>query len=830
MHLNNLFHMRKVKKIILFFLVIILFLIGSAATLLYIYQDDIKKLFIAEVNKQINVSIDVENLELTLFQDFPNVTLLLQNIVVHNHPDFPTHKFPKLTHDDILQASTLKLHADALELLKEKKIKIKNIEIVSGILIVLVDEKGNTNIELITKENDSSGELNIEKILAKNITANFYQLANKSNTILSNATLKTKLIQSSEKTIVEGTFTVQDFFYTQAKTNTHIQNMNGNAKLAINNEKFEIETMNVSSNLGDIEVYKGSFAKDMYEIQLKFQRLEAKEIIPLIFEETLDKYDINAVFYGELALFSNNNKTSLKTFLSANDGNFHYENKLYTAKNLKFSFTSADITNQSTYILEVTEGQLLSDDLNASVKLNITDFNKRNLTLSTNLQYVIRDYKNENIKIDSCLLNLDVKNLSLHFPDSFNIKKAINKELILKGKLSNLYGKLNNSYVIENLGSLFEINNSALIISNLNFTENKNTYAISAKIPDIEEIINNNFLKLKANVSVSDFDLAYHLSQLKQSAEKSKLTYDVIINFESSHFKYKLFNAQNVTGLLTYTNNTTNLIATEFSSCGGKIELNANLRTLENAYFIGSEIVITNIDIDSLFYSFENFNQDFILDSHLKGKTTGTLLITSEFNTDFEFNWQRLNAELNFSITNGELINFEPMENLSRFADVNELNHIKFSKLENTIFIKDQMVTIPQMEIKSSAFNMAISGTHDFNNNFSYHLQLLLSDIISKRRTKKNLDAEFGEVEDDGEGRTMLFLNIEGTPDDYKVKYDRKKAREKVSDDFKTEKKELKNIFKEEFKIFKKDTTLRKLNDENEEPFIIEWEDDDKLN
>ena len=42
------------------------------------------------------------------------------------------------------------------------------------------------------------------------------------------------------------------------------------------------------------------------------------------------------------------------------------------------------------------------------------------------------------------------------------------------------------------------------------------------------------------------------------------------------------------------------------------------------------------------------------------------------------------------------------------------------------------------------------------------------------------------------------------------------------------EKNELINIFKDEFKIFRKDSTLKKIdNDKNEESFIIEWEEDE---
>jgi AsmA-like C-terminal region len=823
--------MRIVKKIILILFIVTTTIIGSSIALLYFYQDDIKELFVKEVNDQINVSIDVGNIELTVFQDFPNISLLLQNVVVHNHHNFSSTSFPSNVNNNILHASTLKIHADVIELLKNRIIKIKNIEIVNGNLNVLIDKKGNTNLDLITKNDSSSNKLNIEKILAKNISLNYFQLKSKVHINLQKANFIFKIKFIKKETEIIGDFKIKDLKFTQENYIINIRNIDGNTQLLHKKDKLKINDLDFVSNLGNIKIYDGYVSNNVSEIKLKYNDIQATKVLPFFPKNNFDKYDITGEFNGELSLFLNSKKTSLSAIVLTNNASFIYENKDYSINKFESSLKCGNVNDLTTYSVEVKSSQFESNEINASINLSINNFKQKNIKANSKGTYKLNNYKNEVIYIDSCLLNYNLENIDVTFTDSIKLKSLINKSLSLKGKVQNLYGKYKNDYKIENLNCLFEIKNNELLISDLKFIENNCHYALSTKLHNLLDLTNNNLLKFKAKVEVDNFDLNYHLDHLDKISKSSNIIFDIIIDFHSNNFRFNNFNANNVSGLITYTNKTVNLIATEFNSCGGKIELNANLRALENSYFVGSEVIINDINIDSLFSSFQNFNQDFILDSHLKGKTTGTLLITSEFSKNFEFNWQRLNAELDLSIVKGELINFEPLENLSRFAKVEELQHVKFNKLENTIFIKDQIVTIPQMDINSSAFNISISGTHNFESEFSYHLKVLLSDILSKRRKKKAQNSEFGEIEEDGQGRTMLFINIEGTPDEYNVKYDRKKAREKVSSDFKDEKNELRNIFKEEFKIFRKDSTLRKINNtEEKESFVIEWEEDENLN
>ena len=62
------------------------------------------------------------------------------------------------------------------------------------------------------------------------------------------------------------------------------------------------------------------------------------------------------------------------------------------------------------------------------------------------------------------------------------------------------------------------------------------------------------------------------------------------------------------------------------------------------------------------------------------------------------------------------------------------------------------------MEIKSSAMELVASGTHSFNNDIDYRLQLLLSQVTGKK--VKEMNTEFGRIEDDGLGRTKIFLTM----------------------------------------------------------------------
>jgi hypothetical protein len=185
--------------------------------------------------------------------------------------------------------------------------------------------------------------------------------------------------------------------------------------------------------------------------------------------------------------------------------------------------------------------------------------------------------------------------------------------------------------------------------------------------------------------------------------------------------------------------------------------------------------VSKQINIQQLFTAFNNFAQNFIIDKNVKGSLNGTIQFTAQWDSSLNFIAKSLKARAELEVTNGELVQFEPMLKLSKYISVDELRLIRFKTMKNEIFVNDRMVTLPEMAIHSTAFNISVSGTHSFDNVFDYRMRVLLSEMLFNKARNKRTDMDEYLVEEDGQ-RTTIPLIIAGTPDNFDVKFDRRRA------------------------------------------------------
>jgi len=121
--------------------------------------------------------------------------------------------------------------------------------------------------------------------------------------------------------------------------------------------------------------------------------------------------------------------------------------------------------------------------------------------------------------------------------------------------------------------------------------------------------------------------------------------------------------------------------------------------------------------------------------------------------------------------------------------------------------IKDQQVIIPVMDIKSNALDLSASGTHRFDNSYDYRLKLKLSDLLYNK-TKESKRREFEVAADESDTRTV-FLKIHSDGSEAEVELDREKTAQKIRNDLREEKSELKKILNEELGLFKKDKEVQ---------------------
>jgi hypothetical protein len=243
---------------------------------------------------------------------------------------------------------------------------------------------------------------------------------------------------------------------------------------------------------------------------------------------------------------------------------------------------------------------------------------------------------------------------------------------------------------------------------------------------------------------------------------------------------------------------------------GGNIRLSGSVDgNQEEQLLLKCAVNLKKVDIAQVFYECEDFGQDVLKKENIQGKLDADVQLNSIVSSGLMIDLDRLYARANIVVNEGALLNFAPLNNLSRFISLDELRNVRFSTLKNQIEIQNRNVIIPRMDIVSNALNIGVSGTHTFDNEVDYHFELYLSDLLAKKaRKSKKENEEFGVIEEDGLGKTRLFISMKGPVNKPSISYDSKGMQQKFREDLKTEKKLMKQIFKEEFGLFKKDTSL----------------------
>jgi hypothetical protein len=199
--------------------------------------------------------------------------------------------------------------------------------------------------------------------------------------------------------------------------------------------------------------------------------------------------------------------------------------------------------------------------------------------------------------------------------------------------------------------------------------------------------------------------------------------------------------------------------------------------------------------------------------------------ILSPLDETYKIMKKDLVAEAHLVITEGRLSGFAPAESLSSYLDLDELKDISFSRMENDLFINNSTVSVPKMLINSSAVNFTVYGTHGFNNDYSYHMRLLLSEVLSRKARDQNRNVtSFGQVQVDGSGKATIPLKIVCVNGETDVGYDFGQMQDNVKTDIALEKQTLKGILNEEYGWYSTDT-VRKAPVESKPKFTITWEE-----
>jgi hypothetical protein len=274
------------------------------------------------------------------------------------------------------------------------------------------------------------------------------------------------------------------------------------------------------------------------------------------------------------------------------------------------------------------------------------------------------------------------------------------------------------------------------------------------------------------------------------------------------------FSAQRITGTVRLKDRVLKAAPLTFTTAGGAVLGSLELDTRPaHAYPLAIEASCRDIDISTVFREFQDFGQEFIGHRHLSGRTQAHVVFKAPLRPDLTLDTQRLLCSINIAVDDGAIKGHAPLiavadhlkgnKLVAPFVNIPELrkrlSDVRFAKLENRIDIRDGAVHIPAMEVRSTAMDIELSGTHWFDDRIEHHLNFRLGDLF---RIGKPARDEFGPIMDDGTG-LRVFLRMYGTASQPQFANDGAMAAARRRQQFQQEKQELRDILRQDLGLFR---------------------------
>ncbi|HOW09644.1 MAG TPA: AsmA-like C-terminal region-containing protein [Bacteroidales bacterium] len=816
-------------SIVLISLVVVLFVLSL------ILQNRVGGIVLHSLNSTLQTKIETESFRLSLIRKFPKATVELKNIAILSSPGFDRKAFRGINTDTLLKARSASVDFRMPDLIRGAY-TFTRIGIKGGELNLFTDEAGNYNYSF-SKSSGNGGKslmLNFNRI---NVSDLKFSYDDRRPGLLIKGVFRYGRFKSRIRNEVidfEGSsetrfdlFVLKDFAIRHSIPARVQVGLNRNAKgvffrkssITVENWDFLLTGFVADDNFIDIGI-----TADNIDIS------KAVNLLPEKQRKALSAFDASG---------------SLKFNWSIKGRPTRSEDPHY---DIRWSLKNAQIKNRRSNIrLEKLsfEGEYTNGTGNSPVtsSLSVRNFTSRLGSSDYSGSLSVRNFINPSAELifrgkllpSELREFLDLKSISraagsidlnLKFSGAPSIKKTFG--------LRDIFTLNSNSEVIFNSVELkvenrnIDINNANGKVSligeetksdNLSFFLNGHKVVLSGTINNFPGWLTGSPVTLTgtANVTATCFRPESFMNATddkevrdagneKKTAIKFPVDVMLDVNYRIDTVEYKTFSARNIAGSLSISPGLLNLRNVSLSSQKGKITGNGVVVQNRNKSFMGrGSFSLAGVDVNEAFTSFHNFGQNFIRAENLAGSLSGAITLLLPADSLLNPDVRSMTAEGKYSITNGSLINFDPVKALSKFISLSELENIKFEKLENDFFIRSNVFYVPQMDIKSSAVDLSVNGKHSFDNEYEYHVKMLLSDILSRKTRKTRVRTEeFGEVEDDGLGRTSIYLMMKGRADKVDVSYDMKAQGNQIKQNIKKEKENLKTIFNEEYGLYDK--------------------------
>jgi hypothetical protein len=778
---------------------------------------------IEQINNNLNAELQVKNSDVTIFKNFPNVSLDLIGVSLQTKTE------------NILTANHLYFGFNIKDILN-KNYHIQIITIDSATINLKIDENGKSNLDIVksSKEQESNNTnflIDLEKVKLKRVNFNF-------NDLQSNQNYKTQIKEAE----FDGRFKNTEFklnVYADAFVN-QITSSNVNfvkdknvvlkANIAVNNNKKTYAFKNAELKINELDLLLNGLITGKQvgsEVQLDFDSKKISiatlfSLLPIKIPAEVLAYESkgNVFFKGTVnGLISPVSNPKIVFDFGVSNGSINNKKLNIELNNIsmvgKFNNGAKQDLTTSLLVLNNIKAKLANDQINGDITIENLASPKLDLALAgnMNLENLFQLFPVKAIESIKGNIGFDTKiKANLADKNTSNIWKQAGNYGKFNLLVNNLKAK-DFDKKIDNLEANFALNGANLDIEKCNVNLNQSDVKISGSLNNFLGYLfgNNENLTAKINYNSNYVDMEHVIfmpETQKANTNESKYNLpkniDLQINANIDKFKYNNFIANNLSCKIQVLPTQIIINQAKLNALNGSINFASKvLNSKQGNYFIESKIDLKNINVTEAFRQCNNFGQTNITAQNLKGTYNGSIDFAGVWDEKLNCKTDKIYVQIKIQLLNGELINYKPLAALSRFVSLTDLQNLKFAELNNTIEIKEQTITIPKMLIENNAVNITLSGSQNFDNFIDYDLKVNLSEVLRKKLKAK--DNEFGE-EDEKKKGINLFINMRGPIDNLKFVYNKSAVKQNIKEKAKVEGKSIIETLKKEVGIIPNNT------------------------
>ena len=743
------------KSLGVLFCIIIIAFIGIS-----IYVSTHKEKLIAEATEKISESIGgkitIADMGVNMIQNFPYISISINDLKVtdslyekHNHA--------------LVQVERIFVRINPWKLIT-LNISVNKVTLKNGSVYLYTDTSGYTNAYLLKgnkeakpkKEKGNDLKNLLDKIEIENLTVTIDDLKNNKlfDFQINKIKAKTKIEDSAIAVHMNQDILIKSFSFNKklgSFAQNHVFAGEYDLKFIPKAARLEIDSMPIT------------ISKQPFLFQAKFEfgtiqhfNLEIKTPdIKLAFAKTLltkkiagaitrlvdvsGPLKVHTTIAGSLvgsgdpyikARFEAVNSTITTTFATFDSatfkGSFLNENVIGTVRNDDNSKVSVH-----EFVANFGDLKIKSDDI------LIINLNHPYLSADIHSDFDVNDPE-KFLNTQSFTMSKGSGKLNLMFegpvdnPTPQNTKKTGTIELV-KGLIT-----LNASgAVLSNCNAKIRVDNTDISIDTLQCTVGKSPISVTGRAKNVLALIgeNPNGVELDLNINSPILNID-HLSSVVsrkypvKKREKKKTNNNlsknidridallsngrININVKADKLKYHEFEANKLSANMRVDENHWELKQASLSHGSGTLLVKATVAETRNGiYTMSSQINMNKLDAQRIMREFSDFGMKQFSSKNIRGTLSLNSNVSIDLTQKGDFDLNTLAGKTNFSIKNGELVNFGPIENISNFLVKNRnMSDVKFAEIKDDLSFKKGEITINRMEINSSVLTLFVEGIY----------------------------------------------------------------------------------------------------------------------